>query len=209
MTLSVTGPNSTTNTTPVVTNSLLKPTKVSSEEPEVLESTKRCTTPVTVTFFGHSDRGKLEKVILPSLENKKQQPLSLLTNSSDVESSENDLNSLSPGGKSVKSSNGSVRSPHGNNNNSNNKSVFFGENNLSTNPFASFLTENNPFHELNPFNQNQNNPFRNEENGTNDVHSEEESLSSNKEVSFCASCLLFCLFVRFCIFDGDVCFCYV
>lgn len=168
LTLSVTGPSNNSVTNPVL-------------KAEANTDNKRCTTPVTVTFFGHSDRGKLEKVILPSLEqNKKQQPLSLLTNSSDADSSENDLNSLSP-------------------KNNNNQGVFFGENNTnSTNPFAHYLTENVPFHESNPFLSN--NPFRNEDNGTtSDGQSELDSLSSNKEVSLLLFFVLPRTNRRFCV----------
>lgn len=121
---------------------------------------------MTVTFFGQSDRGKLEKVILDS----KKQPLSLLSNSSDVDISENELSSLSPGGKSLKSP-GDVKNKS--------RDVFF-EDNVSSNPFAKYMTETNPFHDSNPFNPS--NPFRNEDNGTSDGVSEEDSLSSNKEV---------------------------
>ncbi|XP_017776091.1 PREDICTED: uncharacterized protein LOC108562309 [Nicrophorus vespilloides] len=39
---------------------------------------KRCTTPVTVTFFGQSDGGKLERVMLSEKQGQQQQPLSLI-----------------------------------------------------------------------------------------------------------------------------------
>lgn len=51
---------------------------------------KRCTTPVTVTFFGHNnDSGRLEKVLL-----NQQQPLSLP--STNMDSLESDSNLSSP-----------------------------------------------------------------------------------------------------------------
>lgn len=168
LTLSVSGP---TNTTPIITNSVLKTPKLT----ENLESDqKRCATPVTVTFFGQSDRGKLEKVVLDS----KKQPLSLLSNSSDVDCTENEPSSLSPGGRSLKSP-ADVKGK--------NRDVFFADS-VSSNPFAKYMTETNPFHDSNPFNPS--NPFRSEENnGTSDGVSEEDSLSSNKEVS--VACVLF------------------
>lgn len=130
-----------TNTTPIITNSSSK----------IIEE-KRCTTPVTVTYFGHNDSGKLEKVVLPSLDGKKQ-PLSLTTTDIDLE--ENELSSLSPK---------SLKSPQ-------EKRVFFEENG-NGNPFVGCL---NPFHESNPFN-----PFREGDNS--DGQSEPESLNSRKEV---------------------------
>lgn len=129
------------NTSPIITDSTAKE--------------KRCTTPVTVTYFGHNDSGKLEKVFLPS-----KQPLSLITTDIDLE--EHEMISLSP-----KNS----KSPQ------QQKNVFFEEN--GNNPFSGYLSETNPFHESNPFN-----PFRDGDNNINnsDGQSEPESLTSNKEV---------------------------
>lgn len=83
-----------------------------------------------------------------------KQPLSLIT--TDIDLSENELNSLSP--KSLKSQ----------------PNVFFEEN--GGNPFTGYL-ETNPFHESNPFN-----PFRDGDNVNSDGQSEPESLTSSKEV---------------------------
>ncbi|XP_044260474.1 band 4.1-like protein 5 isoform X1 [Tribolium madens] len=64
LTLSVTGPPN-----PILNN----------------DDKKRCATPVTVTFFGHNDSGKLEKVML---NNHEKQPLSLLSTDSQISDSE-------------------------------------------------------------------------------------------------------------------------
>lgn len=186
MTLSVSGP---TNTTPVITNSILKATKHTDNADSNEPTQKRCVTPVTVTYFGHNDHGKLEKVIIPSSDNK-QQPLSLLTGGSDLESFEHELSSLSPGSKSVKSPSGSVKSPL-----QKGRNVFFSDNSVGSNPFATYLTETNPFHDYNPFNPN--NPFRHEENGTSDGQSEGDSLSSSKEVGLVPFMCLQCVELYF------------
>ncbi|RZC35702.1 band 4.1-like protein 5, partial [Asbolus verrucosus] len=78
LTLSVTGP---TNTNPVITDSVLKSLKLDNE----ITDQKRCATPVTVTFFGHTDNGKLEKVMLNT------QPLSLLSTDSQISDSESSV----------------------------------------------------------------------------------------------------------------------
>ncbi|KRT83910.1 hypothetical protein AMK59_4717, partial [Oryctes borbonicus] len=133
LTLSVTGP---TSTTPIVTNSIL-------QSPKTPEDTnqKRCTTPVTVTFFGHSERGKLEKVMITGPENKNKQPLSLLSTNGDIdtESLFNSLNFVDNLSRDAKSPT-KVLSPS-----------FIKDTN--SNPFVNFNLENNtnPFHESNPF----------------------------------------------------------
>jgi hypothetical protein len=111
----VTGP---TNTNPVITNSVLKSPKLDNE----LTDRKRCATPVTVTFFGHNDSGKLEKVMLNTGD---KQPLSLLSTTD---------SQVSDGESSVST------------NNSNPFATYTPE---STNPFQGppnpFFLANNPF----------------------------------------------------------------
>lgn len=136
LTLAVTGP---TNTHPVNTNSNLS-------SPKILEETsnqKRCATPVTVTFFGHSDEGKLEKVVISGPESKNN-TLSLLNNNT-AESL--DLLSFSDVPNELDSS----------------ENVFLGKDISVSNPFAEFNSADsvtNPFHKSNSNPFLSNNPFR-------------------------------------------------
>lgn len=90
---------------------------------------KRCTTPVTVTFFGHNDKGGLEKCLLDT-SNDGKQPLSLMSSSSYTEDEENGSSSTNNGPESLTNSE------------------------ESSNPF---LDSTNPFLISNPFGPN--NPF--------------------------------------------------
>lgn len=90
---------------------------------------KRCTTPVTVTFFGHNDKGGLEKCLLDT-SNDGKQPLSLMSSSSYTEDEENGSSSTNNGPESLTNSEES-------------SNPFFD----STNPFLI----SNPFGSNNPF----------------------------------------------------------
>lgn len=127
-----------------------------------MKNQNRCVTPVTVTFFGHSDKGKLEKRILQSTENKNKNPLSLLNTDVNNENDNSNSNYNSLDKKALKSPK-ETKSP-----NSKSTNLFFAKDaKLSSNPFLNFTTENqvntNPFHDSssNPFLSN--NPFRDEE----------------------------------------------
>ncbi|XP_022902726.2 band 4.1-like protein 5 isoform X2 [Onthophagus taurus] len=148
LTLAVTGP---TSTNPIVTNSPTRETPPTTENHLQLinqsnnnnNQQKRCTTPVTVTFFGHSDRGKLEKVMISSPEIKnKQQPLSLLSTNGD----EKDSNGIDSLFNSLNFIDNSITRKESNSN------PFFnlsGDNENCKNPFQEshnpFLSGNNPF----------------------------------------------------------------
>lgn len=92
-----------------------------------------------MTYFGHSDRGKLEKVIITSPESKNNQPLSLLNLNGSMDADVGNLfNSLNY----VTNLNGSNQNDTGSN-----PFVSFGTNGNTTNPFQL----SNPFLPSNPF----------------------------------------------------------
>ncbi|XP_025830955.1 band 4.1-like protein 5 isoform X2 [Agrilus planipennis] len=137
LTLSVAGPPSTTAS--------LIPSPTKSEK---TENVKRSTTPVTVTFFGHSEKGKLEKKTLQSPENRNKKSLTLF-NSSEILTPMKILNSPTDK-KTVKS----PKSPRG---------VFFSNGgagvNNNSNPFVNFSTEVDKNAVSFPLNSSSNNPF--------------------------------------------------
>lgn len=148
LTLSVTGPTATS------------PPNLNSPKPaEDTANVKRCATPVTVTFFGHSDEGILEKVII-SPEDKKNKPLSLPgVEIPDLLSFENIPND--------------AKSPNS----------IFGSETRASNPFLNFtVTEEvkNPFHDANSNPFLANNPFRTEENNTPAVNNKQEEENCNE-----------------------------
>lgn len=158
LTLSLTGPTP-TNVTATT------PTSPKPPEPNSEKTPNRCTTPVTVTFFGHSDKGKLEKKFLQSPESKGKKALSLAASDIDIEdseSSESTYNSLETNGEKPKVSN------------------------VSSNPFLN-INNTNPFH--NAFFIT--NPFKSEDEA--DSMEKAKDVEEVSTVRFCF-CMLLCSF---------------
>jgi len=149
LTLSVTGP-----ATPNLTTNIKELESPSEEK-------KRCATPVTVTFFGKSDAGKIERVMLTTPD-KNNQPMSLINgnNADDLLSFEEVPNNVTQSPLSVQSIN-------------------------NLNPFTTLpsqtVTQINPFHESNPFLSK--NPFTVEESENNGNGVDEVDDASDEDES--------------------------